>query len=218
MYTAWPSGNDPFATVLVIMHGGGVDSFTQAMVARLVEAGYFVAAPDLYHRLDAREGGMLDKIRQLRDQEVETDVKAAVDWLQGHALVDSARLGIMGFCMGGRVVYLMSALEPRFRAAVAYYGGNIMLPWGEGPSPFSLSEKLNCPLLFHFGVDDSNPSPEDMHSLEQELTRLGKRHEFYSYTGAGHAFMNFVNPERYREAASELSWPRTLSFLSRELA
>jgi len=188
------------------------------MVARLIEAGYFVAAPDLYHRLDARQGDGLDRMKQLRDPEVALDVNAAVEYLRDHPLVDAKRLGIIGFCMGGRVTYLMAALNPHFRAAVAYYGGNILVPWGDGPSPFSLSENLHCPLLFHFGADDSNPSPDDMDTFEQELTRLGKAHEFYSYAGAGHAFLNFTNPQRYREAATQTSWPRTLDFFNRHLA
>lgn len=218
MHTAWPGGDGPFATIVMIMHAGGVDTFVQAMVARLVEAGYFVAAPDLYHRLDARQGDGLERMKHLRDSEVALDVNATVEYLRDHTLVDAKRLGVIGFCMGGRVAYLMAALNPHFRAAVAYYGGNILEPWGDGPSPFSLSENLHCPLLFHFGADDNNPSPDDMATLEQELTRLGKAHEFYSYAGAGHAFLNFANPQRYRETATQTSWPRTLDFFNRHLA
>ena len=217
LHSAWPMGEGPFPTIVAIMHAGGVDTFVQTMVARLVDAGYFVAAPDLYHRLDPRQGDMLDKLKQLRDPEVAVDVNATVDYLRGHPLVDSAHLGIIGFCMGGRVAYLMAELNPHLHAAVAYYGGNIMVPWGDGPSPFSLSRDLHCPLLFHFGADDTNPSPEDMTKLDTELTRLGKDHEFHAYAGAGHAFLNFVNPQRYREEATKVSWPRTLDFLSRQL-
>lgn len=218
VHTACPSGEGPYPAIVVIQHAGGVDNFVQEMCVGLVDAGYFVAAPDLYHRIDQRQGGMMDKLKQLRDDQVQQDVDATVDYLRGHPQVDGERLGITGFCMGGRVVYLMAALNPRFRAAVAYYGGNIMVPWGDGPAPFALSEQLQCPLLFHFGAEDRNPSPDDMHKLDAELTRLGKEHEFHSYTGAGHAFMNFDNPERYREAATEQSWPRTLDFFARHLA
>ena len=218
LHTAWPEGEGPFPAIVVIMHAGGVDTFVQTMVARLVDAGYFVAASDLYHRLDPRQGDMLDKLKLLRDPEVTLDVNATVDYLRGHPLVDTARLGIIGFCMGGRVAYLMAELNPHFRAAVAYYGGNILIPWGNGPSPFSLSSELHCPLLFHFGTDDTNPSPDDMAKLDKELTRLGKAHEFYTYAGAGHAFLNFNNPQRYREDATKVSWPRTLDFFKRQLA
>ena len=218
LHTAWPDGEGPFAAVIAIMHAGGVDTFVQGMAARLVEAGYFVAAPDLYHRLDARAGDGLERMKRLRDPEVALDVNTAVDYLRGHPLVSARRLGIIGFCMGGRVAYLMAALNPYLRAAVTYYGGNIQVPWGDGPAPFSLSADLHCPLLFHFGADDTNPSPEDMSTYDKELTRLGKPHEFHSYAGAGHAFLNFTNPQRYRETASNTSWPRTLDFLARSLS
>ena len=217
VYTAWPAGDGPFPAIVAIMHAGGVDTFMQGMVARLVDAGYFVATPDLYHRLDARQGDMMDRLKQLRDPEVTLDVNTTVDYLRDHPLIDNTRLGIIGFCMGGRITYLMAEHNPHLRAAVAYYGGNIMVPWGNGPSPFANSHELNCPLLFHFGAEDTNPSPADMHKLEQELTRLGKPHEFYAYEGAGHAFLNFKNPQRYREDASEMSWPRTVEFLARQL-
>ena len=67
VHTAWPEAEGPFPAIVAIMHGGGVDTFVQTMVARLVDAGYFVAAPDLYHRLDPRQGEMMDKLKQLQD-------------------------------------------------------------------------------------------------------------------------------------------------------
>ncbi len=217
LYTVCPEGEGPFPAIVVIQHAGGVDRFTQTMAMRLAEAGYFAAAPDLYHRQDPRVGGMMDKLKLLQDPELEVDVNAAVDYLRGHSQVDGQRLGIIGFCMGGRVAYLLAELNPHFRAAVAYYGGNIMVPWGDGASPFSLSSELHCPLLFHFGAEDKNPSPDDRVMLDEELTRLGKEHEFHSYEGAGHAFMNFANPNMYRENAATASWPRTLDFLAYQL-
>ena len=118
----------------------------------------------------------------------------------------------------GRVAYLSAAANPDFKAAVVYYGGNIMVPWGPNePSPYARTTEINCPILFHFGEEDDNPSPGDRVKLDTELTRHGKAHEFYTYPNAAHAFMNFTNPERYREAAAEASWPRTLEFLERYL-
>lgn len=217
VHTAWPEGGQPFPAIVVIQHAPGLDKFMHAMVERLAQAGYVAAAPDLYHRLDARLDGM-QKMRQLGDREVETDVNATVEWLRRHPAVDHERLGITGFCMGGRVAYLMAAVNPHFMAAVVYYGGNIMVPWGEGAvAPFARSAEIRCPLMFHFGAEDSNPSPEDMRKLDAELTRCNKPHEFHAYPNAGHAFMNFSNAERYREAAATGSWPRTLDFFARHM-
>lgn len=144
------------------------------------------------------------------------DVNAPVDFLHGHRLVNGESLGIVGFCMGGRVAYLMAAANPSLKAAVSYYGGNIMLPWGAGASPFDRTGEIHCPLLGLFGEDDANPSPADMRKLDAELSRLGKVHEFHSYPGAGHAFMN-RRGDRYRADADRDSWPKTLAFFAKHL-
>ncbi len=217
VYEALPDGTQRFPAIVVIQHAPGVDVFIHRMCDRLADAGYVAVAPDLYHRLDPTRDGM-ERFRLLKDREVEEDVNAVVDYLQRHPRVDSKRLGITGFCMGGRVVYLMAAANPSFRAAVAYYGGNIKVAWGDGVvAPFERSAEIHCPIMFHAGADDTNPAPKDVQEFDAELTRLGKPHEFFAYSGAGHAFMNFTSAERYREAADALSWPRTLEFFARYL-
>lgn len=217
-HSAWPGAQEPRAAVVVIQHAPGIDAFLHSIADRLAQAGYVAVAPDLYHRVDARQDG-LAKMKLLKDRELEADLAATVDWLRGHSLVAGDRLGVTGFCMGGRVAYLAAAAIPAFKAAVAYYGGNIMVPWGEGAvAPIARSAQIHCPFLFHFGADDTNPSPEDMRKIDAELTRHGKLHEFHVYENAGHAFMNFTNAERYREAATNKSWPRTLEFLARHLS
>ncbi len=217
LYAALPEGDGPFPAIVVIQHAPGVDGFVHAMVHRLTEAGFTAAAPDLYHRLDPMLDGV-DKRKQLDDREIIADVNASVDFLQRHAVVQPTRLGIIGFCMGGRVAYLTAAVNPNFRAAVAYYGGNIMVPWGvDVEAPFARTGAIQCPLMFHFGAEDTNPSPDDMRQLDDELTRHHKPHEFYTYAGAGHAFMNFLSAERFREDAASVSWTRTLEFFDRFL-
>ncbi len=87
---------------------------------------------------------------------------------------------------------------------------------GADQSPFQLSNGINCPILFHFGEVDANPSQENMRTLDDELTRLGKPHQFYTYPGADHAFMDHTGARYHREAA-ETSWPRTLEFFAAHL-
>jgi carboxymethylenebutenolidase len=218
LYGALPEEHGPTAGMVVIQHAPGVDRFIRTMVDRLAEAGYAAVAPDLYHRQTEQQLQPLERMKLLQDREVIADVNATVDYMLENPRFDSDRIGIIGFCMGGRVVYLMAAVNPHFKAAVAYYGGNIMVPWGEHvPAPFARTGEIQCPLLFHFGEQDTNPSPQDMRKLGAELTRHGKSHEFYSYADAGHAFMNFTSPERYCERAANTSWSRTLSFLERYL-
>jgi carboxymethylenebutenolidase len=152
----------------------------------------------------------------LRDVTVIQDINATIGFLKNHTRVEAGRIGIVGFCMGGRVVYLMSAVNPDIKAGVMYYGSDPFSPWGDGPAPFDLTNKIACPIMGHFGADDVNPSPADMRKLDAELTRHGKAHEFYSYPGAEHAFANFGSA-KYREHAASASWPRTFDFFSRHL-
>ena len=213
-----PDQPGPFPAVIVSQHGGGVDQFIQEMSDRLAAEGYAAAAPNLFHRYT--EDMLADRskrVQYMSDPEIVADISATVDFLQGHQSVIGERIGITGFCMGGRVTWLAAATIPHFQAAAPYYGGNLMAIWGQGiKTPFDLSEGINCPVLFHFGEIDENPSQGDMRKLDDELTRLGKTHRFYTYPGAGHAFMDYT-AAHYQKAASEISWPRTLEFFARHL-
>jgi len=204
--------------MVVIQHQGGVDEFVQGMTERLAGAGYIAAAPDLYHR-DGPDctDDIATRRSRLSDRRIINDVNACVEFLRRDPRVDGQRIGIIGFCMGGRVAYLMAAASPAFKAAVAFYPGNVFRAWGRDiPSPFERTAEIHCPLQGHFGADDKNPSPEDMAKLDAELTKFNKPHEFYSYRGAGHAFLDGTK-ESYRRDADRASWPRTLDFLARHL-
>ena len=217
VYLSVPDGKGPFPAVVVIQHQGGVDEFIEEMTERVSSAGYVGAAPDLYHRdgPDCRDDGPTRRARLL-DVNVIDDVNATVGFLKRHHAVDGERLGIVGFCMGGRVAYLMAAAQPSFKVAADYYGGNIMVPWGQGPAPFERTGEIQCPLIGLFGEEDGNPSPADMRKLDAELTRRGKVHEFHSYPGANHAFMN-RRGQRYHAQADRDSWPKTLAFFEKHL-
>jgi carboxymethylenebutenolidase len=152
----------------------------------------------------------------LRDATVIQDINAAVTYLKNHRQVDASKIGIVGFCMGGRVVYLMSSVNRDIKAGVMYYGSDPFSAWGEGLSPFERSKDIHCPIMGHFGANDKNPSPDDMRKLDAELTRLGKAHEFFSYENAAHAFANFGSAG-YREHAANASWPRTFEFFAKHL-
>jgi carboxymethylenebutenolidase len=219
MHLSLPAGTGSFPAMVVIQHQGGVDAFVEKMTTRLADAGYVAAAPDLYHRdgPDCKDD-IATRRSRLGDRRIINDVNACVGFLQSHDSVERNRIGIVGFCMGGRVVYLMVAANPVFKAAVAYYAGNTFRAWGRDlPSPFERTAEIHCPLQGHFGADDKNPSPEDMAKLDAELTRFNKPHEFFPYPGAGHGFMDSTK-ESYRRDADEASWPRTLDFLRRHLA
>ena len=213
-YVSVPSGSGPFPAIVVIQAAGGVNDFITGVCDNLSAEGYAAVAPNLFHRLDSSIPNGPPKARMLKDPEIVVDVNITMDFLRGHPGIDGERIGITGFCMGGRVTWLAAASNPHFKATVPYYGGNIMVPWGEPEkTPFELADNIPCPILFHFGEIDENPSQDDMAKLDAELTRLGKAHQFYTYPGADHAFMDHTGP-RYHKDAAEASWPRTLEFFA----
>lgn len=216
-YIAEPAGEGPFPAVIVIQHAGGVDEFVRTMTDRVGEAGFLGIAPDLYHREDPNSGDdPLTRMSHLRDASIIKDVSAAIEHAKSLPNVRNESIGITGFCMGGRVAYLMATQRPDLKAAVVFYGGNIMRPWGEGPAPFDLTEHIQAPMLGLFGADDGNPNQEDVAKLDAELTRLGKTHEFHSYAGAGHGFMGAGRPSHREDAAAD-AWPKCVAWFNKYL-
>ena len=218
LYVGMPSLGRAFPAVIVIQHGPGVDRFIQDRVETLSEQhGYLAIAPELYHRQPEDGGDMMTRIGRLRDPEVVNDVSAAVNYARRLKDTQLGDVGIIGFCMGGRVAYLMAASKPVFKAAGVFYGGNIMKAWGDGPTPFDLTPYVHCPIAGFFGNEDANPSPADVNRLSTQLDKYRKGHEFHRYDGAGHAFLNFSNSVTYREGPARDAWQKLIPFLQRHL-
>ena len=215
VYLNRPENSRPAPAVVVVQGQTGVDDFVK-FSDWVATHGIVAAAPDLYHRdpLDCKDDAPTRRMR-LRDATVIQDIDATVNYLKSHKSVDPSKIGIVGFCMGGRIVYLMSSVNPDIKAGVMYYGGDSFSAWGEGLSPFDRTKAIHCPIMGHFGEDDKNPSPADMRRLDAELTKFEKPHEFYSYPNAGHAFANFGSGN-YREHAADASWPRTFGFFEKQ--
>lgn len=215
-YMSAPEGTRRAPGIVVVQGQTGVKDVVQ-FSDMAAEQGFIAAAPDLYHRdaPDCKDDWPTRRMR-LTGATVIADINATVGFLKSHNSVEPGRIGIVGFCMGGRAVYLMSAVNPEIKAGVMYYGGDTFHAWGDGPSPYERTEDIHCPIMGHFGEDDLNPSPADMRKLDAELTRLGKVHEFHSYANAAHAFANFGSAN-YREHAAKASWPRTFGFFAKHL-
>lgn len=211
---AEPGGAGPFPLVIVMCHIGGLDEFTEDRVDRLAAAGYLAAAPDVFHYHDWIEEKEARRAT-LRDKRIVDDIKAALSLIESKGKLDAARVAILGHCMGGRTAMLGAGSVSQIGPLVVYYGGRTMLSWGDdGPTPFERIPDIRGPVIGFFGMDDNEPSPEDVDKIEAEFARHGIACKFHRYDGAGHAFQNFLSPERYREAAARDSWDRTLRFLA----
>ena len=231
VYLSTPASGGPAPGIVVIQHAGGVDTFIQTMCDRLATGGYVAAAPNLFHRQtdnileevrdlprDERLPKLMTKLAQFKDSEVVRDVDAVVDLLGAHEVVAGQPIGITGFCMGGRVAYLMAAKNSKIAAAGVFYGAMLTSSWGdEGPSPMDLTAGVGCPVIGFFGNDDQNPTPEVVAQLAALLTEHGKEHVFHSYDGTGHAFMDFSNELTYREKSAQDAWPKLVAFFDEKL-
>lgn len=201
--------------IVVMVHGPGLDRFIEAQVDALAAHGFLAAAPDVFHRQPEDGSDVMTRVSRLLDREILEDIDTVIAHLRART---RGPLAITGFCMGGRTTYLAAGARPEtWRAAAMFYGGNIMEPWGDGPSPFERTAQIACPILGVFGDDDTNPSPVDVATLDVELTKHGIRHDFHSYAGAGHAFLDVTNPERHRPAQAADAWAKLLAFFDREL-
>ena len=219
LYVAQPEGGGPFPAIVVVQNQDGVKSFTQEMTRRAAEGGFVAVAPQLYHREGEpntpEETANFKNFR--RDTHVISDINATVQFLRGCTNVDASRLGVIGFCMGGRVAFLMAAASKSFKAAVDFYGGGVYSKWGaDRPAPAELATHVSCPIQGHFGELDKNPPPDEMRTLDAELRRLGKDHEFFFYPDAPHGF-NRSGWKGYKSDHDKTSWARTLTFFSKHL-
>ncbi|TMA64652.1 MAG: dienelactone hydrolase family protein [Deltaproteobacteria bacterium] len=218
LYLCQPEGTGPFPAIIVGQNQDGVAAFTQEMTRRIAEAGYIGIAPQFYHRegepKTPEDTANIKNTR--RDVNVINDIHATINFLKGCATADTSRLGVVGFCMGGRIAFLAAAACDVFKATVDFYGGGTYQQWGDRPAPAMLAAQVSCPVQGHFGDLDKNPPPDEMRRLGAELTKLGKPHEFFYYADAQHGF-NRSGWKGYRPEADATSWARTLEFFAKHL-
>ncbi|MDP6549419.1 MAG: dienelactone hydrolase family protein [Dehalococcoidia bacterium] len=215
LYLSLPTGSGPFPAVLIGPHADGLDSFIQWAAGQLAEEGYTAVAPDLFHQMgENTTDETSQRLQDPNDAGLSARVAATMDYLRISPSVGQERIGVTGFGMGGRAAWLAAATCPGFNASVPFYGGDILKPLGDAAgTPLALAGGIACPIMFHFGEDDENPSQADMRTLDTELTRLGKPHQFFIYPGSGHGFMDPAGPH-YRKRPSQAAWIRTLEFFT----
>jgi carboxymethylenebutenolidase len=214
-----PSEGNSFPAVIVIMEAFGVTSHIEKVCDQYAANGYVAIAPALYHRQHPNPKLGYDEMPavqgymgELRDNELIEDVNVAIDYLNNkYPRTASQKIGIVGYCVGGRIAYLAATSCPGLSAASVYYGGRILVPFGDGPAPIDLTSNISIPVMGNFGDTDENPSPADVKTIDDALTAAGVTHDFKSYPGAGHGF-NCDDRGSYNEAAATDAFTRTLGF------
>jgi len=225
-YSARPlEPGKPAGGVVVIHHMPGYDAGTKEIARTFAVHGYNAVVPNLYWR-EAPGASPDDAAAAVRalggvpDERLVGDVAGAAAYLKGLPTANG-KVGVIGYCSGGRQSFLAAVSLP-LDAAVDCYGAFIVgdppagLPLKVGPI-VDKTPDLSCPLLGLFGADDQYPSPEQVAELEAALKAAGKTYEFHSYEGAGHAFFS-VNRPAYRPEAAMDGWAKIFAFYGEHLA
>jgi carboxymethylenebutenolidase len=209
-----PSGSGP--GVLVIQEWWGLDSGIKQQTDRLGAAGFVALAPDLYHG-ELAEHTEMDKAAKLMQSmppdRAARDMSGAIDYLAAHPAVTHHGIGVVGFCMGGMLAFLIAANRPdRVKALVPFYG------FPQGPMEPDWT-KLNAVCRGHMAETDSFFTADGARALEQKLRGMGKDVTLTVYPGTGHAFMGPHNALGTHDAKlAEQIWPEVVAFLKRTLA
>lgn len=222
LYEALPAGA-PRGAVVVIQEAFGVNYHIQDVTRRLADAGYRAVAPTLFHRAGGGTAPYTDfsKVMPLfhgvSDASVLMDVDAALSHLRGAGFSD-ARIGLVGFCFGGRVSFLV-ATRRRLGAAVGFYGGGIVSARRGGfPTLIGDAAALATPWLGLFGDKDQGIPVADVETLRAALAREAKvASEIVRYADAEHGFNCDVRAS-YHEASAKDAWARMLDWFERHLA
>jgi carboxymethylenebutenolidase len=212
-YRAMPATGGPFPTILVVHEIFGVHEHIKDICRRLAKLGYFAVAPLLY----SREGdvsslsdvpSILKVVGKVPDKEVASDLDATVAWAKSTGKADTTKLGITGFCWGGRQVWLYAAHNPALRAGVAWYGPLQLPPSDLRPkNPIDLVNQINAPVLGLYGGADEGIPVAQIEQMRAALKAAGKRSEIVIYPDTPHGFNADYRPS-YRPQAAKDGWKR----------
>jgi carboxymethylenebutenolidase len=225
-YYARLSGDGKCPGIVVIHHLPGWDEWIIEVTRKFAHHGYATISPHLYFRDGPGEpddiGARVRAAGGVADDQVVGDVAGAIAFLraQGNA---TGKVGLIGFCSGGRHAYLCACRIDSIDAVIDCWGGNVIvddkkqLNAKRPVAPIDLSDALRAPLLGLFGNDDENPNRDQVNRTEAVLKRLGKAHEFHRYDGAGHAFFNTARTS-YRAQQAADGWTKVFAFLGKHIA
>ncbi len=211
-YFARPTGAGPFPTVLVIEEIFGVQEYIKDTCRRFAKLGYMAVATELYARNgDLSKASGFEQIGPIiaaaPTATTFTDLDSSAAWAAANK-GSADRLGVTGFCRGGRLTWLYASHNPKLKAAVAWYGP-IMGPTSDIQpiGPLDVADKLDCPLLGLYGAKDTGIKVEDVEKAAAKAKAAGKTVEIVVYPDAGHGFHADYRPS-YVVADAADGWNR----------
>ena len=220
-YRAMPEGAGPFPVLLVVQEIFGVHEHIKDLCRRLAKAGYLAVAPELY----ARQGDVSSMtnineiiakvVSKVPDKQVMADLDATVQWAKDSGKGNTAKLGITGFCWGGRIVWLYSAHNPNLKAGVAWYGRLV----GEASElqpkyPVDVAADIMAPVLGLYGGADTGIPAASVDKMRTALAVAKPAWEIKVYPDTPHGFNADYRPT-YRKQAAEDGWQRMLAWFKK---
>jgi carboxymethylenebutenolidase len=213
-YRAMPASGGPFPTVVVIQEIFGVHEHIRDVCRRFAKLGYFAVAPALYARegdvssLSSIQDIISKVVSKVPDAQVATDIDSTIAWAKGSGKADTTRLGVTGFCWGGRQTWLYAIHNPKVKAAVAWYG-----PLGGQTNelhPKTVLEAvkdLQVPVLGLYGGADQGIPVADVEKLKEELKAGNKTADIVIYPDTPHGFHADYRPS-YRPEQAKDGWAK----------
>jgi carboxymethylenebutenolidase len=213
-YRAMPAKGGPFPTVLVVQEIFGVHEHIKDICRRFAKLGYFAVAPELYARqgdvskIEDFQQIIRDVVSKVPDIQVMSDLDAAVAWAKKTGKADTEKLGVTGFCWGGRIVWLYVAHNPNVKAGVAWYGRLVGQPDELHPkNPIDLVSDLKAPVLGLYGGDDQGIPTDTVDRMKAAIKNANKPSEIVLYPETPHGFHADYRPS-YRKDKAEDGWKR----------
>ncbi len=220
-YQARPAKGSAFPVVLVVQEIFGVHEHIKDLCRRLAKAGYLAVAPELY----ARQGDVSKQtdiqeiiksvVSKVPDAQVMSDLDATVVWAAKSGQGDVSKLGVTGFCWGGRIVWLYAAHNPKLKAGVAWYGRLTSAIDDLHPKhPLDIVADLKAPVLGLYGGADTGIPNESVEKMQQALKAANKPSEIVLYPDTPHGFNADYRPT-YRKDKAEDGWQRMLAWFKK---
>ena len=208
LYT--PQGNGPFPALVVIHEWWGLNDWVKEQASKLADQGYVALAIDLYRGKVATTPEEAHEImRGVPSDRANRDLLAASSFLRSQKNVNPAKVGDIGWCMGGGYALDLAIADPKLKAAVINYG--------HLASDKTTLQKINAAILGIFGGQDKGIPPADVNKFEADLKALGKPAEIKIFPDAGHGFENPNNKASYRADDAKQAWELITAFLAKYL-
>ncbi|OGQ77815.1 MAG: hypothetical protein A3F90_19310 [Deltaproteobacteria bacterium RIFCSPLOWO2_12_FULL_60_19] len=213
-YQTRPKASGKYPAVIVVHENRGINDHARDVARRFAKEGFVALAPDYLSRGGGTEkvnpkGGGLSNMRELAPASATAeDTAAAVAYLKTLSDVRGDRIGIVGFCWGGEQVFNAATRVRGLRAVVVYYGRT--------PNPADLVEKIEAPVLAHYGSEDKGITG-GVPATEAAMKKYNKPYTYAIYPGAQHAFNNDTDPSRYHAEAAKEAWGKTVEFFKKNL-